>query len=64
MIPEFEKKIRVEKDVHRVMMLDERIKIIHRENDLLYNNNVSMYADMNRHDINLLVPLKKNQHKK
>jgi len=64
MIFEFEEKIHVQMDVHQIMIQYEHIQIIYLENYLLSYGNILIYMDMNKHDIDYIVYLENNQHKK
>ncbi len=59
----FEEKIHVEKDVHHIMTLCEHMDKIHRENDLLFVDNISLEMDMNKYDIVLFFVRENNRHK-
>jgi hypothetical protein len=64
MLEQFEWKIRVQNDVHQIMIFDEHVWIIHLENYLLYHCNILMYMDANKYDIDLGFLLENNQYKK
>jgi hypothetical protein len=63
-IAQYEEENHVRMDVHRIMLFHEQFWIIHRENCLLCNDNISKCTAMNKHDNKLIVLVQNNQHLK